>query len=72
MKNKERIIDTDDVVGEKFKVGRKIGKGAFCEVYAGVNLQSGEEVAIKLEPVTTEHPQLYHESEIYKRLQGGV
>ncbi|CAH1426815.1 unnamed protein product [Lactuca virosa] len=72
MKNKERIIDTDDVVGEKFKLGRKIGRGAFGEVYAGVNLQSGEEVAIKLEPVTTEHPQLYHESEIYKRLQGGV
>ncbi|XP_052627825.1 casein kinase 1-like protein 9 [Lactuca sativa] len=72
IKNKERIIDTDDVVGEKFKLGRKIGKGAFCEVYAGVILESGEEVAIKLEPVTTEHPQLYHESEIYKRLQGGV
>nr|KAJ0206640.1 hypothetical protein LSAT_V11C500257770 [Lactuca sativa] len=47
-KNKERIIDTDDVVGEKFKLGRKIGKGAFCEVYAGVILESGEEVAIKL------------------------
>ncbi|KAL7598278.1 hypothetical protein Lser_V15G23527 [Lactuca serriola] len=71
-KNKERIIDTDDVVGEKFKLGRKIGKGAFCEVCAGVILESGEEVAIKLEPVTTEHPQLYHESEIYKRLQGRV
>nr|KAJ0204177.1 hypothetical protein LSAT_V11C500257780 [Lactuca sativa] len=44
----------------------RLGEGAFSEVYAGVNLLSEEEVAIKL------HPQLYHESEIYKRLQGGV
>ncbi len=31
----------------------------------------GEEVAIKLESVQTEHPQLQYESKLYKLLQGG-
>ncbi|KVH94259.1 Protein kinase, ATP binding site-containing protein [Cynara cardunculus var. scolymus] len=38
----------DHVVGGKFKLGRKIGSGSFGELYLGVNIQSGEEVAIKL------------------------
>ncbi|KAL0383633.1 UNVERIFIED_CONTAM: Casein kinase-like protein 11 [Sesamum calycinum] len=57
----------DHVVGGKFKLGRKIGGGSF-----GVNIQNGEEVAIKLEPVKTKHPQLHYESKIYMLLQGGT
>jgi serine/threonine protein kinase len=37
----------------------------------GTNIQSGEEVAIKLESVRTKHPQLLYESKLYKILQGG-
>ncbi|KAK3028137.1 hypothetical protein RJ639_038998 [Escallonia herrerae] len=62
----------DHVVGGKFKLGRKIGSGSFGELYLGVNVQSGEEVAIKLEPVKTKHPQLHYESKIYMLLQGGT
>ncbi|KAL8089124.1 casein kinase 1-like protein 10 isoform X1 [Apium graveolens] len=62
----------DHVVGGKFKLGRKIGSGSFGELYLGVNVQSGEEVAIKLEPVRTKHPQLHYESKIYMLLQGGT
>ncbi|KAF8392440.1 hypothetical protein HHK36_022782 [Tetracentron sinense] len=36
-----------------------------------VNVQNGEEVAVKLESVETEHPQLRHESKLYRLLQGG-
>jgi hypothetical protein len=36
------------------------------------NIISGEDVAIKLEPVKVEHPQLEYESKIYKMLAGGV
>ncbi|KAF3670258.1 Casein kinase I isoform epsilon [Capsicum annuum] len=36
-----------------------------------VNLRNGEEVAVKLESTKTEHPQLHHESELYRLLQGG-
>ncbi|XP_059297940.1 casein kinase 1-like protein 10 [Lycium ferocissimum] len=62
----------DHVVGGKFKLGRKIGSGSFGELYLGVNIQNGEEVAIKLESVKTKHPQLHYESKIYMLLQGGT
>jgi casein kinase 1 epsilon len=38
----------EHVIGGKFKLGRKIGSGSFGELYLGVNIQSSEEVAIKL------------------------
>lgn len=62
----------DHVVGGKFKLGRKIGSGSFGELYLAVNVQNGEEVAVKLEPVKTKHPQLQYESKIYMLLQGGT
>ncbi|GAA0140267.1 non-receptor serine/threonine protein kinase [Lithospermum erythrorhizon] len=62
----------DLVVGGKFKMGRKIGSGSFGELYLGVNIQNGEEVGIKREPVKTRHPQLHYESKIYVLLQGGI
>ncbi|KAG4176465.1 hypothetical protein ERO13_A11G247200v2 [Gossypium hirsutum] len=62
----------DRVVGGKFKVGRKIGAGSFGELFLGVNVQTGEEVAIKMEPVKTKHPQLHYESKLYILLQGGT
>ncbi|KAL9256434.1 Casein kinase 1-like protein [Drosera capensis] len=63
---------TDRVVGGKYKLGRKIGSGSFGELYLGVNVQNGEEVAVKLEPITTKHPQLHYESKLYMLLQGGT
>ncbi|KAK6914104.1 Protein kinase domain [Dillenia turbinata] len=60
------------VVGGKFKLGRKIGSGSFGELFLGVNAQTGEEVAVKMEPVKTKHPQLHYESKLYMLLQGGT
>ncbi|XP_030934318.1 casein kinase 1-like protein 6 [Quercus robur] len=62
----------EHVIGGKFKLGRKIGSGSFGELYLGVNVQSGEEVAVKLEPGKTKHPQLHYESKLYMLLQGGT
>ncbi|XP_057471641.1 casein kinase 1-like protein 10 isoform X1 [Actinidia eriantha] len=62
----------DHVIGGKFKLGRKIGSGSFGELYLGVSVQTGEEVAVKLESVKTKHPQLYYESKLYMLLQGGT
>mmetsp|Transcript_34814 Transcript_34814/g.81278 ORF Transcript_34814/g.81278 Transcript_34814/m.81278 type:complete len:332 (-) Transcript_34814:94-1089(-) len=59
-------------VGGKFRLGRKIGSGSFGEVYLGTNVQTRQEVAIKLEPVATSHPQLQYEAKLYKLLAGGV
>ncbi|URD91509.1 casein kinase [Musa troglodytarum] len=60
------------VIGGKFKLGKKIGCGSFGELYLGVNIQSGEEVAVKLESVKSKHPQLHYESKLYMLLQGGT
>ncbi|RWR83988.1 casein kinase 1-like protein 10 [Cinnamomum micranthum f. kanehirae] len=62
----------EHLVGGKFKLGRKIGSGSFGELYLGVNVHSGEEVAVKLESAKTKHPQLHSESKFYMLLQGGT
>lgn len=59
-------------MGNKFRLGRKIGSGSFGEIYLGTNIQTNEEVAIKLENVKTKHPQLLYESKLYRILQGGT
>ena len=42
------------------------------DIYLGINIISGEEVAIKLESVKAKQPQLEYESKVYKTLAGGV
>merc|ERR1711971_248330 len=59
-------------VGNKYRLGRKIGSGSFGDIYLGTNISSGEEVAIKLEGIKTKHPQLHIESKFYRIMQGGV
>ncbi|XP_058060744.1 casein kinase I-like [Anopheles bellator] len=59
-------------VGNKYRLGRKIGSGSFGDIYLGTNITTGEEVAIKLECIKTKHPQLHIESKFYKMLQGAV
>lgn len=59
-------------VGNKYRLGRKIGSGSFGDIYLGTNITTGEEVAIKLECVRTRHPQLHIESKFYKMMQNGI
>ena len=57
-------------VGRKYRIGRKIGSGSFGDIYLGTNMTTGEEVAIKLESVSSKHPQLQRETRIYRSLHG--
>jgi len=59
-------------VGGKFRLGRKVGSGSFGDVYMGTNVQTAEDVAIKLESVRSRHPQLLYECKLYKILAGGL
>lgn len=70
-------------VGYNYRLGRKIGSGAFGDIYIGTDISScsllcllfdciGEEVAIKLEPVTSKNPQLGFEYKVYRLLKGGI
>uniref|UniRef100_A0A0G4FIU2 Casein kinase I n=1 Tax=Chromera velia CCMP2878 TaxID=1169474 RepID=A0A0G4FIU2_9ALVE len=58
------------VAGGKYRVGRKIGSGSFGQIHTGTHVSSGEEIAIKLEPLKCKHPQLLYEAKIYKMLGG--
>jgi casein kinase 1 len=66
------IVIMDLRVGAKYRLKRRIGAGSFGEIYAGENVETHEEVAVKLESVQTRPPQLNIESRIYKVLAGGV
>lgn len=59
-------------VGGHYHVRRRVGAGSFGEVFAGEDVQTHEEVAIKLEPVKTRAPQLLYESKLYLLFAGGV
>ncbi|MCQ2821448.1 MAG: hypothetical protein MJ252_29665 [archaeon] len=60
-------------IGDTYKLNarKKLGSGAFGDIYYGENLKSKEEVAIKLESTKSKHPQLFYESKLYMALQGG-
>ncbi|KAL8455142.1 hypothetical protein Emag_000979 [Eimeria magna] len=60
----------DAKVGGIWRFGRKIGSGSFGDIYKGVNVQTGEEVAMKVESSKAKHPQLIYESKLLKHLQG--
>lgn len=57
-------------VGKKYRVGRRLGSGAFGEIYQGTDVFTSEEVAIKVESIRAEHPQLRHEYKVYRLLNG--
>ncbi|ULT84490.1 hypothetical protein L5515_019119 [Caenorhabditis briggsae] len=59
-------------VGNRFRLGRKIGSGSFGDIYLGQNIQTNEEVAVKLECVKSKHPQLHIESRLYRIMLGGI
>ncbi|KAJ7877596.1 kinase-like domain-containing protein [Mycena olivaceomarginata] len=62
----------DSASSPRLYLQQKIGSGSFGDIYLGINVISGEEVAIKLESAKAKQPQLEYESKIYKILAGGV
>lgn len=58
------------IIASKWKLERKVGSGAFGEIYKGIHVSTNEEVAVKLEPAKTKFPQLYYEAKLYKIYNG--
>lgn len=62
----------DFLLGGRFKIGQKIGRGAFGAIYRGIDLLTLQKVAIKLEPARTKQPQLEYEARVYDVLSNSV
>eukprot|EP00026_Physarum_polycephalum_P004225 Phypoly_transcript_04242.p1 GENE.Phypoly_transcript_04242~~Phypoly_transcript_04242.p1 ORF type:complete len:542 (+),score=95.88 Phypoly_transcript_04242:44-1669(+) len=58
------------IANDKYRLGKKLGGGSFGDIYLGTDLDTDEQVAIKLEPVKSKHPQLFYEARLYKVLGG--
>ncbi len=71
-KIKTMIFVYSTSTGNKYRLRHKIGSGSFGDIYLGADIQTGEEVAIKLESIKSRHPQLLYESKLYKIMSGGV
>ncbi|XP_036354894.1 casein kinase I-like [Octopus sinensis] len=66
----DNLGNGDFIVGNKYRLVKKIGSGSFGKIYSAVNVSNGEEVAVKLEKSQAQHPQLAFESKIYRFMQG--
>ena len=55
------------IVNNKYKLLRKLGEGSFGDVYQGINIETQQHVAIKLETLKCKHPQLEDEYKLYSQ-----
>ena len=43
------------LVNNKYKLTRKLGNGSFGSIFHGINIETNEEVAIKMEAIDSRH-----------------
>ena len=58
-------VSLEDMIIDNYRLGKKIGSGAFGEIYLAKHIITNEKYAAKLEPVNTKYPQLKYEAKIY-------
>ena len=61
----------DQIVGNHYRLKRKIGSGSFGEIYEAETIRTHRPVAVKFELLTASIPQLSYESKLYSILAGG-
>jgi hypothetical protein len=68
-KQYNKITTMELRVARRYRLGPKIGAGNNAEVYAGTNVRTGEEVALKLERLKGRTKQLENEYRVYLTLR---
>lgn len=54
-----------EIIAKNYRILKKLGKGAFGEIWKAVNTKTQQEYAVKFEDINTKHQQLYQECRIY-------
>lgn len=57
-------------IANRFKMGKKIGSGSFGEIYLGLDIQTGKEVAVKFEQLNVRRPQVIEEAKLLREFAG--
>ncbi|OWF34815.1 Casein kinase I isoform delta [Mizuhopecten yessoensis] len=63
--------ESEQRIGKRYRLIRKLGEGSFGKVFLGTDVTSGESVAIKIEDTEITHPYLHEEEKVYRILEGG-
>lgn len=63
------IFCSNHKMNKKYEIIERIGAGCFGSIYRGRNIRTGEQVAIKVEPINSETMLLKNESVIYQYLK---
>lgn len=64
-------MDLEHTIVDNYKLEKKIGGGAFGDIYLAIHQTTGQKYACKVEPTSTKHPQLKYEERVYNYLKGG-
>ena len=48
------------LIAKKYKIVKKLSQGSFGEIFHAININSGQELAIKLEKIDSKYPQIAH------------
>jgi len=59
------------IISNKYEILEQIGEGGFGKIYKGRNIRTGENVAIKVEPIANQTKLLKNETKIYQYLAAG-
>lgn len=54
-----------------FTILKKLGSGTFSEIFLALNHATREECAVKVEEVSSNHPQIIFEAKLFNYLHGG-
>lgn len=60
------------VIAGHYQLIRKVGKGAFGQIWKALNNKNRQEVAVKFEDISTRHQQLYVECKVYVWLHSSI
>lgn len=58
------------IIAGQYKIIKKVGSGAFGEIFEAVSVKRGHSVAVKLENCNSKYPQLLYEASVLSEIQG--